>query len=288
MREALVKAAESRGIELRQSYRRLSKRALIKQSRYAHAQQMKRARRMTGRLKTYLGWVYRDISRKSLNPDDELKELLELAERLLSQERNSKNKIYSVHAPEVGCICKGKAHKRYEFGCPERDGLCHKVSMVTSSKGNWILAIEAVHGNPYDGHTLESILDQVKENVGWQPGKAHVDRGYRGHGYEGETEIEVVDYRRVKKRTRWARMWMKRRSAIEPIFGHLKSGNRLDRNYLKGKEGDKINALLSGCGFNMRRLLRAFFLPVLEWVSERLKRLFCVPFTKNSLSFSFT
>jgi len=287
MREALVKAAESRGIELRQSYRRLSKRALIKQSSYAHAQQMKRARRMTGRLKTYLGRGYRDISRKALNSDDELKGS-NIAGRLLSQERNSKNKIYSVHAPEVGCICKGKAHKRYEFGCPERDGLCHKVSMVTSSKGNWILAIEAVHGNPYDGHTLESILDQVKENVGWQPGKAHVDRGYCGHGYEGETEIEVVDYRRVKKRTRWARMWMKRRSAIEPIFGHLKSGNRLDRNYLKGKEGDKINALLSGCGFNMRRLLRAFFLPVLEWVSERLKRLFCVPFTKNSLSFSFT
>jgi len=119
MREALVKAAESRGIPLRQSYRRLSKRALIKQSRYAHAQQMKRARRMTRRLKTYLGRVYRDISRKSLNTDDELKELLELAERLLSQERNSKNKIYSVHAPEVECICKGKAHKRYEFGCPK-------------------------------------------------------------------------------------------------------------------------------------------------------------------------
>jgi len=174
----------------------------------------------------------------------------------------------------------------------QRDGLRHKVSlsggqtgMVTSSRGNWILAIDAVHGNPYDGHTLESILDQVKENVGWQPGKAHVDRG---HGYNGKTEIEVVDYRRVKKRIRWARMWMKRRSAIEPIFGHLKSGNRLDRNYLKGKEGDKINALLSGCGFNMRELRRAFFLPVLEWVSERLKRLFCRHFTKNSLSFSFT
>ena len=148
---------------------------------------------------------YRDISSKALNPDDELKELLDLAERLLSQKRNSKNKIHSVHAPEVECICKGKAHKRYEFGC--------KASMVTSSRGNWILAIEAVHGNPCDGHTLEPILNQIKENIGWQPGKAHVDRGYRGYGYNGETEIEVVAYRRVKKRTRWAWMWMKRRSA---------------------------------------------------------------------------
>ncbi|RMG25184.1 MAG: hypothetical protein D6732_22615, partial [Methanobacteriota archaeon] len=128
----------------------------------------------------------------------------------------------------------------------------------------------------------------VRENVGWAPGKAHVDLGYRGHGYDGVTEIEVVDYRKVKKRTRWVRMWMKRRSAIEPIFGHLKSGNRLDRNYLKGREGDKINALLSGCRFNMRKLLRAFFLPVFELVLERLKRLFCNPLVKISLSISST
>ena len=232
----------------------MSKRALAKQARYAHARQMKRARRMTRQLKTYLGRVYRDISRKAFNMDDELKELLELAERLLTQERESKNKIYSIHASEVECISKGKAHKRYEFGC--------KVSMLTSSKGNWILGIEAIHGNPYDGHTLESIINHVKENVGWKARKAHVDLGYRGHGYEGGTEIKVVNYRTLKKETRWARKWMKRRAAIEPIFSHIKSENRLNRNYLKGKEGDKMNALLSGCGFNMRKLLKAFFLPV--------------------------
>ena len=266
MREVLVGAAQARRIELRQSYRRLSKRALAKQARYAHARQMKRARRMTRQLKTYLGRVYRDISRKADNPDDELKELLGLAERLLTQERTSKNKIYSIHAPEVECISKGKAHKRYEFGC--------KVSMLTSSKGNWILGIESVHGNPYDGHTLESILNQVKENVGWEPKKAHVDLGYRGHGYNGQTEIKVVNYRRLKKETRWARKWIKRRAAIEPIFGHLKSDNRLNRNYLKGKEGDQINALLSACGFNMRKLLKAFFLPILADIHFAVKNLF--------------
>jgi len=110
MREILVRAAEARGIDLRQSYRRLSKKTLVKQARYSHARQMKRARRMTRKLKTYLGCVYRDISRKAIHPDEELKELLKLAERLLTQKRNSKNKIYNIHAPEVECISKGKAH----------------------------------------------------------------------------------------------------------------------------------------------------------------------------------
>jgi len=87
---------------------------------------------------------------------------------------------------EVGCISKGKAHKRYEFSC--------KVSMVTSSKGNWILGIRALHGNPFDGHTLEEALEQVEELVGWKPRKAYMDLGYRGHNYKGETEIRIVNY----------------------------------------------------------------------------------------------
>lgn len=91
---------------------------------------------------------------------------------------------------------------------PRRDGIRHKVSVSTSSKGNCILGIEAVHGNPYDGHTLESILNQVKENVGSSPKKAHVDLGYRSHGYEGDREILVVNYQTLRKQTRLARKWM--------------------------------------------------------------------------------
>jgi len=250
MRAALVRAAKGRDLPLRQSYQRLSKQVLAQQGRYAHARQMKRARRMTRQLKTYLGRVYRDIQRKVGEPDPELKHLLEMAERLLAQQRKSKQKLYSIHAPEVECISKGKPHKRYEFGC--------KVSMVTSSRENWILGVQAIHGNPYDGHTLASALKQVKTLVGWKPRKAHVDLGYRGHGYQGKTEIKVVNYRTMKQETRWVRKWMRRRAAIEPIFGHLKAENRLNRNYLKGVQGDKINALLSACGFNMRKLLRAF------------------------------
>lgn len=250
MRETLVRAAGSRGIQLRQSYRRLSKKALVRQGRYGQARQLKRGAKMTRKLKTYLGCVYRDIKRKVEEPDEELKDLLLLAERLLNQKRNDSNKIYSIHAREVECISKGKAHKRYEFGC--------KVGMVTSSRDNWILGIRAHHGNPYDGHTLKESLDQIERLTGLKAGEAYVDLGYRGHGYDGETQINIVSYRKMKKLTRSVKKWFKRRSAIEPIFGHVKHDNRMDRNYLKGQEGDHINAILSGCGFNLRKLLAVF------------------------------
>jgi len=251
MREALVRAAEQRGIELRQNYKRVAKKVLAKQGRYGQARQLNRARRMTKKLKIYLGCVYRDIQRKVVEPDEKLTKLLTTAERLLNQKKDDKNKMYSIHAQEVECISKGKAHKRYEFGC--------KVGMVTSSKDNWILGIQALHGNPYDGHTLTDSLTQMERLTDWKAKEAYVDLGYRGHDYQGETQIHTVNYRHMKKLTRAVKKWFKRRSAIEPIFGHVKYDNRMDRNYLKGQEGDQINALLSGCGFNMRKLLAVFF-----------------------------
>ena len=153
-RQRLVKAAKERGIELRQNYNRKSKHLLAQQSRYTHAKQMKRAKKCTRTLKTYLGRVIRDIEKNCLQPDQELDSLLNISTRIHEQQRNDKNKIYSVHAPEVECISKGKAHKRYEFGC--------KVSVAATSKGGWFLGALAVHGNPYDGHTLSSSLAQVE------------------------------------------------------------------------------------------------------------------------------
>jgi IS5 family transposase len=250
MREALVRAAESRGIELRQNYKRVSKKVLAKQGRYGQARQLRRAGKMTRKLKTYLGCVYRDIRRKVEAPDEKLVRLLSIAEQLLNQRRDDKNKLYSIHAREVECISKGKAHKRYEFGC--------KVGMVTSSKDNWILGIQAYHGNPYDGHTLKDSITQMERLMEWKAREAHVDLGYRGHDYRGETQINIVNYRQMKKLTRAVKKWFKRRSAIEPIFGHVKYDNRMARNYLKGQEGDQINAILSGCGFNIRKLLAVF------------------------------
>ena len=223
---------------------------------------MKRAAKMTGRLKTILGRVLRDIQRKAPAiqgriVDEPLGELVALAERLLAQTRTSKNKVYSVHAPEVECIAKGKAHKRYEFGC--------KASVAATSKSNWIVAAHALHGNPYDGHTLSGAIQQVERLTGHTPDDVMVDQGYRGHGYEGAASVHVV--RTIPKRaTRALRRMLKRRAAVEPTIGHLKSDNRMNRNYLTGPEGDKINALLSAAGYNLRKLLRWVVFAPMFWL----------------------
>jgi IS5 family transposase len=245
-RQRLVDAAKDRGITLRQNYNRKSKHALYMQSRYTHAQQMQRARRCTRKLKTYLGRAIRDIERNYQKPDESLHNLLEVGRKIFQQQRTDKKKTYSVHAPEVECISKGKAHKRYEFGC--------KVSVAATSRGGWFVGAQAVHGNPYDGHTLSDALSQV-ERISSKPDHAFVDMGYRGHGYEGSVEVHVDRHRRGRTaKSLWR--WMKRRAAIEPGIGHLKREHRMDRNRLKGKEGDCINAILSAAGMNFSKLLR--------------------------------
>jgi len=252
MRVALVRRAKALGIPLRQSYRFVGKQTLFRQHRYAHAKQLRRAAKMTRKLKTLLGRVVRDIERKARKTrgqiaDEPLRELLALAHRLFAQERDSKNKLYSVHAPEVECIAKGKAHKRYEFGC--------KASIATISKNNWIVGAHALHGNPYDGHTLAGAIEQIERLTSKTPSDVIVDKGYQGHGYQGEATVHVV--RTIPKRaTRAVRRMLKRRAAVEPTIGHLKSDNRLSRNHLTGRAGDRINTLLAAAGYNLRKLLR--------------------------------
>lgn len=264
---ALVRHAKGLNIPLRQSYRFVGKKLLFKQHRYAHAKQMKRAAKMTRKLKTILGCVVRDIERKAHKvrgqiADEPLRELLVLAHRLLAQTRGSKHKLYSVHAPEVECIAKGKAHKRYEFGC--------KVSVATTSKSNWIVGAHALHGNPYDGHTLEKAIKQVARLTKQTPGDVIVDKGYQGHGYAGEATVHVV--RTIPKRaTRAVRRMLKRRAAVEPTIGHLKSDNRLCRNHLTGKAGDRINTLLAAAGYNLRKLLRWLVFSLVLTLLRRLR-----------------
>jgi IS5 family transposase len=147
----------------------------------------------------------------------------------------------------VECISKGKAHKRYEFGV--------KVSVGTSSRGGWHVAAQAHPGNPYDGHTLKETLEQVRRMVGKRVKQVFVDRGYRGHGYEGEMDVHVDKQRKGKTAKRlWK--WMKRRAVVEPGISHLKHGHRMNRNRLKGTQGDQLNAVLSAAGMNFRKLLR--------------------------------
>jgi len=250
--------------EIRPTYERVAKRALARQGRYAHAKQMKRARKETKRLHTFLGRVVRDIKRKVRSPDDRLQNLLNIAERIYNQKRDDTDKVYSVHAPEVECIAKGKAHKRYEFGC--------KVAIATTSKNNWVVGSEALHGSPYDGHTLEGTLDQVKRLTGAVPEDVYVDRGYRGQQPAAVTsKVHLCGSR--KKLSRSQRKWEKRRAAIEPKIGHMKYDNRMDRNFLLGKSGDQMNAILAGCGANMRKLLWNISMFIFVLILGRQKRL---------------
>jgi len=127
------------------------------------------------------------------------------------------------------------------------------------------LGIDAIHGKPYDGHTLKASVEQATKIAGWQPKEAYCDKGYRGSGIIEGTTVKLTN-RKKKSVSRREWKWFKRRSAIEPIFERMKSDNKLERNHLKGKEGDRINAILAGCGFNMRKLLRAFFLLIIYWL----------------------
>jgi IS5 family transposase len=250
MREKLVNKAAEHGIRLRQSYVRKGKQSLVMHGRYAHARQYKRARKQLKRLKTYLGRVTRDIERKIAFREDvgkDFEKLLSLSHRLLSQQRHDKNKLYSIHAPEVVCISKGKSHKRYEFGC--------KVGMVTTMNSPFVVGIQAFEGNPFDGHTLGASIEQTERLGSFKAEHVYVDRGYRGHDYKGSAVVHIVKlgWRKLP----WSlRRWLRRRSVVEAVIGHSKNECRLGRNYLLGIEGDKINALLCGCGYNIRRLLR--------------------------------
>ena len=248
MRERLVKEARAEGLAIKQSYQHVGKRLLMQSSRYAHARQMKRARACTRQLKTQLGRVLREIDRQTAEPSRKLSRLLETARRIHAQQRHDKNKVYSVHEPEVECIAKGKAGKPYEFG--------NKVSVAVSSRGGWFVGAMSFTGNPYDGHTLAEQMKQVDQLIGKQVKEVHVDMGYRGHDYAGNATIHVDKRQRGRTpRALWKRM--KRRAAIEPGIGHLKNEHRLDRNRLKGVDGDAINAVLAAAAMNFQKLLRA-------------------------------
>ena len=179
----LAAAAKERGVKLRQAFVRVSKRESIRVGRYAHAQQFKRMRRSLKKQRTYLGRLLRDIRRKVTHPDPELETLLQLCERLHAQERSDKNKLYSLHEPEVLCISKGKAHKRYEFG--------QKISVATTNRKNWIVGINLCEGNPYDGHTLADAIETVEQMTKVGVSEAYVDKGYRGHNYEGDATVHL-------------------------------------------------------------------------------------------------
>jgi len=261
--EKLVRLARREGVPLRQSYLRVAKRAAIMVGRYTHAHQFKRARKALKFLRTRLGRVIRDIRRKIEGYADletRFGSLLDLALKVrLQDQRRRGRKLYSLHAPEVECIGKGKARTPYEFGC--------KVSIatpVTAPKGGqFVLHAKALHGNPYDGHTLGPVIADLERLTGVETRRIHVDKGYRGHSHPQKFRVWISG--QVRRVTAAIRREMKRRAAVEPVIGHLKAEHRMHRNYLKGHTGDRINAVLAAAGYNFGLLLR--------WLAELLRAL---------------
>ena len=255
-RERLVKQAKAAGIKLRQSYVRVGKRALIQHQRYAHAKQFKRAGRQLRTLKTQLGRVRRDIKRK-IAGDAALRDAflrpLWLAERVMTQKkRDPLPKVYALHAPEVECIGKGKVHKPYEFGV--------KVSVATTLNrcrgGQFAIHAKALPGRPYDGHTLEAVIPEIEDLTGATLKRILADAGYKGHNAPGVYKMRVFTAGQ-KRRVRPAiKRQMKRRSAVEPVIGHMKNDHRMDRNRLAHQQGDAINPVLAAAGYNFRLILK--------------------------------
>ena len=251
-RERLVRLAKEWGVELRQSYARVGRLALMKQGRYAHAKQHNRARREMKRLRTILGRVVRDIRRKIEGNEalaDGGRRPLWLAERVATPKRRDPlPRVYSLHAHEVECIGKGKAAKPYEFGCT----VTVAVTNARTAGGQFVIHIDALHGNPYDGHTLKAAVKAAQAWTGVAAKRIYVDKGYAGHHLDRFKVWRSGN----KAPTAAIRRELRRRSAIEPVIGHMKADGRLGRNFLLGKEGDRINAILCGAGHNFRLLLR--------------------------------
>ena len=255
-REILVRLAGKHGVTLRQSYMRVGKYALIKHQRYAHAKQFKRANRSLRTLRTYLGRVIRDIARK-IDGDEGLQAAfarsLSLARTVRDQKQNQRGyKVYSLHAPEVECIGKGKAHKPYEFGV--------KVSVATTLShakgGQFVTHVKAMPGKPYDGHTLATVIPEMEALIGNTIERVIADKGYRGHNAPTDYKLCVFIAGQKRRMTPKIKREMRRRSAVEPVIGHLKAEHRMDRNYLAHRSGDAVNAVLAAAGYNFRLLIR--------------------------------
>ena len=250
----LGKLAREHGVTLRQSYARVARQAAMMAGRYAHAKQFKRMNRQIKFLRTRLGRIIRDIRRK-IDGDEDLKEIfatpLSKASQIRGQKRRQRGpKLYSWHAPETECIGKGKARAPYEFGT--------KVSLTTTNRrckgGQFILHAKALPGSPYDGHTLKQVIAETEALTGREIDRVYVDKGYAGHKTPRPHRVFKSGQKRgvhgqIKKELR-------RRSAIEAVIGHCKTDGHLGRNFLKGRLGDQINAVMSAVGYNLRLILK--------------------------------
>lgn len=249
--EKVNKIAKREGITLRQTYTRTLKQLMIDQRFHNHPKRKKKAKAAMRKIKTIAGRQVRDIERKfSPSQQQEYKELFIILHKILTQEKAGKNKIYSIHEPDVSCIAKGKEAKKYEFG--------NKSGIVLTKTTKIVVGAIAFEGNPYDGHTLEEHLTQTEYLTESKPKTGIVDRGYRGKKKINGTAIispsiakkETTQYQKQK-----ARKQFRARAGIEPVISHIKHDHRMLRNYLKGTAGDQLNTILAGTGYNLKKML---------------------------------
>ena len=242
------------GLPMRQSYKRKVK-ELARDRRFRnHPKNRKKALKADRKMKTIAGRLVRELERNLAKEGllGEFAEEIALYYKVLAQKKDDKDKVYSLHEPEVECISKGKEHKKYEFG--------NKVSVVRTWGGLIIGALS--FRNEYDGHTIDKSLDQTERLVGRRPKLLAGDRGYRGQKQSGTTEMVIPDvpkdgdsyYKRRKKHDLFCK-----RAGIEPVIGHLKADHRLCRNFYAGVFGDNINVMLAAAGFNFKREMRILF-----------------------------
>lgn len=246
------KIASKDGIELRQTYTYTLKKLGVDQRFRNHPKNKKKAYKADRKVKTIAGRLVRELERK-LQLESPYFTDLELFKQVLLQTRKSTHKIYSLHEPDVQCISKGKEHKKYEFG--------NKVSILYTQRTGVIVGATS-YRNPYDGHTLELALEQHERLLGRPPKTLTADRGYKGKTKIGDTLIQIPKPLNSKTinsyQQRKLRKQFKRRAAIEPIIGHLKSDHRLGRNFYKGITGDSMNVLLAAAAFNFKRMINIY------------------------------
>jgi IS5 family transposase len=269
-RHKVVRAAKRCGISLKQTYAKEGKTLRRQAGGYAHAKQFKRLRRTVNRQRTILGVVMREVQRKrdadtaavaagsapaheaaSDKAVSDLTMWLERAGRIHTQRRETKNKLYALHAPEVECISKGKARNPYEFGV--------KVSLVVTHKQGLMVGARSFPGNPYDGHVLSAQLEQTTnllQDQGRSPKQVIVDLGYRGVDADNPG-VQIIHRGKYKSLSEQDKRLLRRRQAIEPLIGHAKADHRMDRCWLQGAVGDALHALGCAAGYNIRWLLRA-------------------------------
>jgi len=259
-RHKVVSAAKRAGIQLKQTFAKEGKELRRRAGGYAHAKQFRRLKKVVKRQRTILGIVMREVQRKTKAADfapdhpkavSDLMMWLERAERIRTQQRNDKNKLYALHAPEVECIGKGKARKPYEFGV--------KSAVVVSHKHGLILGARTFPGNPYDGHILSAVLEQATNLLQDHSVKLKqivVDLGFRGVDADNPDK-QIIHRGRYKSLSPQQKGWLRRRQAVEPAIGHLKSDHRMDRCWLQGALGDALHSISCAAGYNLRWLMRA-------------------------------